>query len=228
MSKLKFYYDLLSQPSRGLYIFLNLTKIPHENKSVALRKAEHLTDEYKENINRFQKVPCIIDNDFKLAECVAIFRYLAREHKIPDNLYPEDSKVRAKVDEYLEWQHNNIRSYCALYFRYVWMNPLLGRKVNPEKAEEMKDRMSDNIDLFQEIWLNSNNKFIAGNEISVADILAACELEQPKIAGYDPTIGRPKLKEYMELVRQTTNPYYDEAHKILYKFLPENIAKPKL
>lgn len=46
-----------------------------------------------------------MDNDFKLAESIAIYRYLASEHKIADNWYPKDSKKRAKVDEYLEWQH---------------------------------------------------------------------------------------------------------------------------
>lgn len=31
MSKpLKFYYDLMSQPARALYMFLNLNGIPHE------------------------------------------------------------------------------------------------------------------------------------------------------------------------------------------------------
>lgn len=48
---------------------------------------------------------------------VAILRYLSSENEIPDHLYPKDIKARARVDEYLEWQHNNIRTYCSLYFR---------------------------------------------------------------------------------------------------------------
>jgi glutathione S-transferase len=71
---MKFYFDLMSQPSRALYIFFKLNKIPVEYVPVALRKSEHMNDEFKE-VNRFQKVPCIIDNDgFKLSESVAIFR----------------------------------------------------------------------------------------------------------------------------------------------------------
>lgn len=73
---MKFYYDLMSQPSRALYIFFKLNKVPVTFVSVGLRKGEHLTDEYKNNINRFQKVPCIVDDDgWKLSETVAIFRY---------------------------------------------------------------------------------------------------------------------------------------------------------
>lgn len=34
----KFFYDLMSQPSRALYIFLKQTKIPFEDHQIALRK----------------------------------------------------------------------------------------------------------------------------------------------------------------------------------------------
>lgn len=71
----------MSQPSRALYIFLKLTNIPFEAQSVALRKSEHLTDEFKELLNRFQKVPFIHHGDFKLTESVAIVGYLTREYR---------------------------------------------------------------------------------------------------------------------------------------------------
>lgn len=38
---------------------------------------EHMTEDFKANINRFQKVPCIIDDGFKLAESIAILRLVA-------------------------------------------------------------------------------------------------------------------------------------------------------
>lgn len=47
---------------------------------------------------------------------IAILRYLAREKNLPDFWYPKDSKQQARVDEYLEWQHNNTRAFCASYF----------------------------------------------------------------------------------------------------------------
>lgn len=34
---IKFYYDLMSQPSRALYIFLKLSKIPTDFNPIALR-----------------------------------------------------------------------------------------------------------------------------------------------------------------------------------------------
>ena len=67
------YYDLMSQPSRALYIFLKLAGIPFEPKAIALRKLEHMTDVYA-SINPFQKVPVIDDAGFVLTE-----RYDARD-----------------------------------------------------------------------------------------------------------------------------------------------------
>ena len=54
-------------------------------------------------------------------------------------------------------------------------------------------------------------------QISVADILACCELEQPQMAGYNVREGRPVLAEYMDRVTGLLNPHYDEAHKVLYQ-----------
>lgn len=99
LKMLKFYYDLMSQPSRALYIFLKLNRLPVEYVKTDLMKMEHLTDEFKAT-NRFQKVPCIVDNDFKLSESVAIFRYLMQNKKesFDDHWYPNDIRTRALID----------------------------------------------------------------------------------------------------------------------------------
>lgn len=82
-------------------------------------------DESFKKINRFQKVPCIIDSGFQLSESVAILRYVEREKTIDDFWYPKDSKKRARVDEYLEWQHINTRITCAMYFQLKWLRPIM-------------------------------------------------------------------------------------------------------
>lgn len=48
---------------------------------------------------------------------VAILRYLVKSRHLEDNWYPSDLKRQARVDEYLEWQHNNTRALCTMYFR---------------------------------------------------------------------------------------------------------------
>lgn len=64
---LKLYIDLLSQPSRALYIFFKACNIPFEKKIVNLVKLEQHTPEF-EAINPFKKVPAIEHNGYKLTE----------------------------------------------------------------------------------------------------------------------------------------------------------------
>lgn len=83
--------------------------------------------------------------------------------------------------------------------------------------------MESSLNNLENVWLESaNRKFLASEEISFADILAACELEQPKMAWYDPFEGRPLLKSWYERVKEATNPYYDEAHVVVKKVIANN------
>jgi glutathione S-transferase len=59
--------------------------------------------------------------------------------------------------------------------------------------------------------------YIAGNEISLADLLCVCELMQPQMAGYDYGETRPKLLKYISLIQGQLQPHFDDAHKVLYK-----------
>ncbi len=72
---LTYYYDLMSQPCRAVYIFLKMTGIPYQAKEIALRKMEHMTEEYVQ-MNPFKKVPVIDDSGFILTE-----RYFEEEKK---------------------------------------------------------------------------------------------------------------------------------------------------
>lgn len=52
MSKVKVYYDLMSQPCRSLMILLEMTKYPHEKVEVALRKGmSHYNDNIPHHFN---------------------------------------------------------------------------------------------------------------------------------------------------------------------------------
>lgn len=218
---MKLYFDLLSQPSRALYIFLKINKIPFEPMVTKLARGEHLWKNF-EKVNRFKKLPCIDDNGFKLSESVAIFRYLvATNPNVADHWYPTDSKERAKVDEYLEWQHTNTRTGCAGFFRTKYMEPMLKWKPPSQKEiDNLRVAMEKTLDLLENVWLEDQSKdFLSTKEISIADILAACELEQPRLADYDPFSGRPKLTKWHELVKQKTNPIYDEAHGPAYNLI---------
>nr|QNM80618.1 glutathione S-transferase theta [Daphnia pulex] len=213
---LRVYYDLMSQPSRAIYLFLKVANIPFESCLVKLREGEHFQDEFTK-VNPFRKVPVIDDNGFKLTESVAILRYLARSRNVEDNWYNADLQLQAKVDEYLQWQHLNTRLFCAMYFRHKFLEPMMLQKpVDEKKVARFQKEMEKCLSEIENIWLDSGKKnFITGDKISIADLLACCELEQPGMAGYDVFSKHPIIGAYRERVRKATEPHYEEAHKIV-------------
>lgn len=217
MAKFKLYYDLISQPSRALWIALQLGKIPYEDCPVALRKSEQLKPEFKQ-INRFQKVPALVDGDFHLSESIAMVRYLADKGQFSELLYPKALQHRARVDEFLEWQHLSVRLGCSIYFRDMWLFPINGIKPKPsaERAAVLCKNMETQLKILEEIWLK-DTKFLVDNEMTVADLFGACEVEQTRLVQYDVGKKFPKIAEWLQHVREQANPHYDVAHKVIYK-----------
>lgn len=54
------------------------------------------------------------------------------------------------------------------------------RPVEEKKVARFQKEMEKCLGEIETIWLdNGNKKFITGDDISIADLLACCELEQP-------------------------------------------------
>lgn len=59
--------------------------------------------------------------------------------------------------------------------------PLITRKpANAKKVAILEQSMIENLDLLENIWLK-DKPFLSGDEISISDIVAACDVEQPSI-----------------------------------------------
>lgn len=177
---LKVYYDLMSQPARTLFMFLRLNAIPFQSCPISIMKGEHLTDDYR-RINRFSRIPCIVDDGFALAETPAILLYLAgRYPTVAEHWYPRDAEQKARVDEYISWHHQNTRWHCSAYFWLQWLLPTIkGKRISAVRLSEGRLRMEQTLQDVECLWLGDGRRYIAGGaEMSVADLLAATELEQ--------------------------------------------------
>lgn len=64
-------------------------------------------------------------------------------------------------------------------------------------------------------------------EISIADLIGVCEIEQPITAGFDVS-HRPVTKAWMEKIKSQVQPYYEEAHKFNEKFRQRLAEKSSL
>lgn len=217
MSAIKIYTDMLSQPCRALIIYCRVANIPFEFKQTLIKDGMNRTEEYTK-IHPFQKLPAAEHNGVPMFESLAIMRYLTSTNDIPDHWYPKDPKSKLRIDQYLDWQHHNTRMNCAMYFQSKWLQPLMqNRPVNPKQVARYQAQMEDTLAQIENFWLEEGKKKYVGSDdkISVADIWACCELEQPAMAGYDVRKGRPILEEYMNRVKADLNPHYDDAHKVV-------------
>jgi glutathione S-transferase len=67
---------------------------------------------------------------------------MATKRDIPEKWYPKEIRARAQVDEYLEWQHNNTRIACAMFFQTKVLIPKIsGKPVDESKLKYYQKHM---------------------------------------------------------------------------------------
>jgi len=210
---LTLYVDFMSQPSRSVVLFCLENKIPHKIQLIQLMKGENKTPQFAA-MNPNQKVPLIDDDGFFVYESHAILRYLANTRNTADNWYPKDIKARTIVDMYLDWHHANTRFGAAgLTFAKVF-GPKMGTPAQQLelKVKEVEPVLKNSLKLINETL--TKRKFLCGDKISIADLLAANELEQLVLIKFDYS-AYPKVDSWLKSIRQLPN--WNEVCKVLYK-----------
>jgi len=90
-------------------------------------------------------------------------------------------------------------------------------KIDEKKVERFKAELPKIISHIDQFFLKEK-KFIGGDSISVADLLGVCELMQ-LYPVYEEEIytSNANVKAWMDRVRETLNPHYDEGHAVIYR-----------
>ncbi|XP_037387267.1 glutathione S-transferase theta-2 [Pygocentrus nattereri] len=220
----KAYLDILSQPSRAVLIFLRHNRIPHTVQTVALRRGEQKSAEFT-RLNPMQKVPVIEHGGFVLTESDAILKYLATVYDVPEHWYPREPLQRARVDEYTAWHHSNTRPHAArVFFMEVLMPSMLGRPADPAKLQKAVDELEQTMQKLGEMFLK-RQAFLCGDDISIADLLAICEIMQPLGGGRDILKNHPNLQSWRSRVQAALGEPFIEAHGILYRLRDKTAAR---
>ncbi|XP_056676508.1 glutathione S-transferase theta-4-like isoform X2 [Monodelphis domestica] len=174
---LELYLDLISPPCRSIYVFAKMNNIRFDYFPVDLLRGDHHSKEF-EAINMLKTVPVLKEGDFTLIESVAILLYLTRKYRTSIYWYPPDVQLRGLIDEYMAWQHDSIHLKMQKFLWSKLLIPLItGQEMPKEKQDELLGEVNVNVQLFTDHFLK-DKPFIAGNIISLADLLAAMEMMQ--------------------------------------------------
>ncbi|XP_026177517.1 glutathione S-transferase theta-2 [Mastacembelus armatus] len=218
------YLDLMSQPCRAVHILLDCTRIPHKVRYVALRRGENRTPDFAK-LNPMQKVPVLVDHGFILTESDAILKYLASRADVPQHWYPRQPERRARVDEYTAWHHSNTRPHAAKVFMLEVLLPARsGSQVDEERLIRALSQLDDTLDKLETMFLR-RQPFLCGDDVTVADLLAVCELMQPLGGGRDVLQARPQLRRWRSKVQAAVGDAFDRAHAVLYDVRDRRKAK---
>ena len=88
--------------------------------------------------------------------------------------------------------------------------------IDQEKVRRFRAQLETTLDHIEIVFLKEQD-YLAGNDMSIADLLGVCELLQPLATGFDVTENRPVLAAWMGRVKERLQPHFDESHSFVYK-----------
>ncbi|KAG7217797.1 hypothetical protein INR49_020893 [Caranx melampygus] len=190
-----------------------------QNKSLSIfnQDSQQYSPEFGQ-LSLVRKVPVMKDGGFVLTESTAILKYMAQKHSssVADHWFPAELQQRARVNEYLSWQHMNLRTNGSKVFLLRTLFPIIMDSEAPqEKEDSAVEDLKQSLDLLEQMFLQ-NKPFIVGDKISLADLVAIVEIMQPVSAGMDAFEGRPKLAAWRARVKKELGEkLFDEAHEAI-------------
>ena len=137
-------------------------KLPYEREDYGRQFNNTQTPEYL-RLNPNAKVPTLVDHKLVIWESNTILRYLAAKAKSP--LYPTDAAKRTQVERWMDWQLASLNNPYLAMFREAKLEPA---KRSGEFENQRKDLAAQ-----LTILDKSMNRFVAGEEFSIADICLA-------------------------------------------------------
>jgi glutathione S-transferase len=226
-TNLTVYGDHISQPTRSVMLFCMLNKILFNFVYINLGKGEHYTEEYKK-INPWSKVPCIrvtqkdgIDKVIK--ESCTILRFLSGYYKVDNKWYSPNNIFRqSMINEWLDWHHSNSRYILSnAVFREVFLPNLIKAGVQRD-VPDTKARIPKLLAFLDKQF--QQRDFIVDNEMSIADLIISCEINQLELIGFDFN-GYPSLKRYLDKLNAL--PEMKEVNEMLFKLKGRLLEKAK-
>lgn len=173
---MKLHHHPVSTTSRAVLHFAADQGIVLDLQVVDLFTGEHLQPRFAE-LNPSRQVPVLEDGSFRLTETTAILKYLAARHASP--AYPVDLRLRARVDERLDWFNTGLARDLGYGFVYPQLYPHHRRADDAAQQctlEWARGHARRWLGILDESLLGPQNDFVCGDRITLADYFGAALL----------------------------------------------------
>jgi glutathione S-transferase len=166
----------VSNTSRPVRMFIKDNNLPVDEEVVDLMTGAHYQEPYS-SINPNRMVPMLEDGEFRLTESSAILKYLADKFDL--SAYPKDLKKRAKVNELMDWFNTNFYrdyGYGVVYPQIFPHHKRPSEETHKGTIEWGKEKSKNWLQILNDHWLGKGNKYLAGDDLTIADYFGAAIL----------------------------------------------------
>jgi glutathione S-transferase len=170
---MKLYHHPASTTSRPIMLFAAEQGVDIDFQVVDLFTGEHYKDAYSA-INPNHLVPVLEDGDFRLTESSAILKYLA--DKTQSKTYPTDLRMRARVNERMDWINTQLVRDMAYGFIYPQIFPTHKRSSDEVQAATIawgRDRTKGWLSVLDTYFLGPGSRYLCGSDLTIADYFGA-------------------------------------------------------
>jgi len=176
---------------RKVVLTLRLLDLPFERTEAGGRFGVVRTPEYLAR-NPNALVPLLDDDGWELWESNVIVRYLAARYG-DERLYPRDLRARFDAERWMDWQQTTLNPAGRdAFVQLIRMAP----------GERNQALIDASVAATEPLWdllesQLSGRRFIAGDELTIADLPIACEMHRWRGLPLD-WRARPRLDAWYE------------------------------
>ena len=207
----------LSGPANKVRFVANYLGLNYEYRRINLREGEQ-KQEWFLKINPIGKVPAMDDGGFCLFESGAICKYLC--DKVGSSLYPKELKQRAIVEQWTDFAtvHISVNVTKITYNRLFAVR--MGLPVSQESISDGEKFLNQYLPYMEQQL--GQHKYLAGAQITLADITLLAAMDPCELSGID-------LSKYVKLTawrnELKAQSFYTKCHKEYGEILQHTTAR---
>ncbi|KAJ3500080.1 hypothetical protein NMY22_g19382 [Coprinellus aureogranulatus] len=179
---------------------LHEKQVPFKFVEIDLRNREHKSPEYLEK-QPFGQVPVIDDDGYLLYESRAISRYIAEKYADQGTpLIPKDLKARGRFEQAASIEQNNFDPFASKIVMEKVFKPFFGMSTDEAIYEANNETLNAKLDVYEKIL--SKQKYLAGDELTLADLFHLPYGTLVSAAGSDAITKRPNVARWFKEISE--------------------------